>query len=91
MHRLSREQAGFTLVELVVVVLFIAILMAIAVPTFLGFKRRTDDVAATSTANLAKGLTDEDSYAPVTLGALGPPSRASRSWSVPPRARARRW
>jgi type IV pilus assembly protein PilA len=70
----SRDERGFTLVELMVVILIIAVLIAIAIPTFMGFRRRADDVAAKVGANLAikvaKSLTDEDSYAPVTLGAL---------------------
>jgi type IV pilus assembly protein PilA len=74
MTRPSRDERGFTLVELMVVVLIIAILIAIAIPTFMGFRRRADEVAAKSSANLAikvaKSLADEDSYAPVTLGAL---------------------
>ncbi|MGH2656807.1 MAG: prepilin-type N-terminal cleavage/methylation domain-containing protein [Actinomycetota bacterium] len=72
----SRDERGFTLVELMVVILIIAVLIAIAIPipTFMGFRRRADDVAAKGGANVAikvaKSLTDEDSYAPVTLGAL---------------------
>ena len=70
----SRDERGFTLVELMVVILIIAVLIAIAIPTFMGFRRRADDVAAKASATVAikvaKGLTDEDSYAPVTLGAL---------------------
>jgi type IV pilus assembly protein PilA len=69
-----RDEAGFTLVEVMVVILIIAILIAIAVPTFMGFRRRADDVAAKSSATLAikvaKSLADEDSYAPVTLATL---------------------
>ena len=46
---------GFTLVELMVVVLVIAILLAIAIPTFLGARERSQDRAAQS--NLRNALT----------------------------------
>lgn len=46
--RLSRKEEGFTLIELMVVVLIIAILIAIAVPTFLGARQRAQDRAAQS-------------------------------------------
>ena len=41
-----RDDAGFTLVELMVVVLVIAVLMAIAVPTFMGSRTRAQERAA---------------------------------------------
>jgi type IV pilus assembly protein PilA len=44
-------EAGFTLIELMVVVMIIAILIAIAVPTFLGARDKASDRAAQ--ANLA--------------------------------------
>jgi type IV pilus assembly protein PilA len=48
--RRGRGDEGFTLVELMVVVLVLAILMAIAIPTFLGARDRGQDRAAQSTA-----------------------------------------
>src|SRR4051794_17307474 len=44
----SRDERGFTLIELMVVVLIIAILLAIAIPTFLGARNRANDRAAQS-------------------------------------------
>jgi prepilin-type N-terminal cleavage/methylation domain-containing protein len=51
------KDEGFTLVELMVVVLIIAILIAIAIPTFLGARQRAQDRAAQS--NLRNALTAE--------------------------------
>jgi type IV pilus assembly protein PilA len=48
-------EEGFTLVELMVVVLILAILIGIAVPTFLGARQKAQDRAAQ--ANLRTGLT----------------------------------
>lgn len=45
--QMSKDE-GFTLVELMVVVLIIAILIAIAIPTFLGARRGAQDRAAQS-------------------------------------------
>ena len=56
----SREteaaDAGFTLIELMVVLLIIAILLAIAIPTFLGVSGSANDRAAQS--NLTNALTE---------------------------------
>ena len=52
-----RDEEGFTLIELMVVVLIIAILIAIAIPTFLGARQRAQDRAAQS--DLRNALTAE--------------------------------
>jgi type IV pilus assembly protein PilA len=51
------DEDGFTLIELMVVVLIIAILIAIAIPTFLGARQRAQDRAAQS--DLRNALTAE--------------------------------
>jgi type IV pilus assembly protein PilA len=53
---LAGTEAGFTLIELMVVLLIIAILLAIAIPTFLGVTSSANDRAAQS--NLTNGLTE---------------------------------
>ncbi len=69
-------EEGFTLIELMVVVLIIAILIAIAIPTFLGARNRAQDRAAQS--SLRNGLTaaktiftDQEDYTQATPAALG--------------------
>jgi type IV pilus assembly protein PilA len=52
----SCSDAGFTLIELMVVLLIIAILLAIAIPTFLGVTSTAGDRAAQS--NLTNALTE---------------------------------
>src|SRR4249919_3994363 len=54
------DEQGFTLIELMVVVLIIAILIAIAIPTFLGARQRAQDRAAQS--DIRNGLTAEKTY-----------------------------
>jgi type IV pilus assembly protein PilA len=80
-----QDDKGFTLIELMVVVLIIAILIAIAIPTFLGLRRRAQDRAAQS--NLRNGLTaakafytDAESYSGFNAAA-GETIEPSLTWA----------
>src|SRR3954447_1361500 len=72
----SKNEQGFTLIELMVVVLIIAVLLAIAVPTFLGAQNKAKDRSAQS--SLRNSLTaaktlyaDTQTYTGVDDTALG--------------------
>ena len=56
-RRHKGDEEGFTLIELMVVVLIIAILIAIAIPTFLGARNRAQDRGAQS--NIRNAFTAE--------------------------------
>lgn len=72
---LRNDEGGFTLTELLVVIMIIGILLAIAIPAYLGFRERANQAAANSTVRavipaVETYFSDNNTYAGMTQAAL---------------------
>ncbi len=74
-RRLRVEESGFTLIELLTVLVVIGVLLSVAVPSYLGYKDKANDLAAKANVRSAAPAVeayyvDNGTYVGMTVAAL---------------------